>query len=323
MAGVSAGYVLFAIARGYTVYCLGAAVMGISYGIGGMYLASTLMPKWFKSYVSAAVGICAAGTGVNSIIAPPIITAAIARWGLPAACWLEAAFILLIALIVFSMMRDRPSDFGLSPYETSQSKPDGKKQKLHLLRMATKQEQFMMIIAVTLMHGSIAAAYYHFSLLFTTLGFSNMQIARFLSISGITLTFGKFICGLMADIWGTKRVGYICFITTVSAFVLCIFPNGRFPQICFAMALYGFGSSISTVGISIYSQVISRADDYSDVLCKMQISCQIGQLAFSILPGVLYDWSGSYHFTYVMFTLLLILTTSVIQFLMHRLQREI
>lgn len=86
MACFVGSYLLFGFARGFSAYCGGAVLSrGLAYGYGGMIPLTLVISRWFPTGRGFALGMAAAGSGISTIFAPPLITGAIQALGLSAA----------------------------------------------------------------------------------------------------------------------------------------------------------------------------------------------------------------------------------------------
>ena len=66
-------------------------------------------------------------------------------------------------------------------------------------------------------------------------------------------------------------------------------------SVTFLLCLFGFGAPLTTVGLSVW------AADFS--CTERQLCYAIGGLAFSFVPGMVADLTGSYAPVYVIFAL--------------------
>lgn len=117
MACFVGSYLLFGFARGFSAYCGGAVLSGLAYGYGGMIPLTLVISRWFPTGRGFALGMAAAGSGISTIFAPPLITGAIQSLGLSAAFLWEAAAGVLLTLLVFLLVRDFPSSPKLQSSE--------------------------------------------------------------------------------------------------------------------------------------------------------------------------------------------------------------
>ena len=75
----------------------------------------------------------------------------------------------------------------------------------------------------------------------------------------------------------------------------------------------GFGSSLNTVGISIWAADLSTQERYESVLRQFQAAYGLGGLVMSFLPGAIADLTGSYAPAYALFAALLALSLFTLQ----------
>ena len=71
---------------------------GIGYGLETMMPISLLIDRWFAYKKALALSICTIGSGLASIIFPPIIAAVIKEYHLSVAFFMLAASILLLGI---------------------------------------------------------------------------------------------------------------------------------------------------------------------------------------------------------------------------------
>ena len=79
-----------------------------------MVPVSILMTRWFDDHRALAISICSAGSGLGSIILPPVVTGLLSTLSMQAVFRIEAAFILCCAVIIYAIMRNYPHDMDLN-----------------------------------------------------------------------------------------------------------------------------------------------------------------------------------------------------------------
>ena len=77
------------------------------------------LSHWFRDRRGLALGLAAGGSGLSTVLAPPLLEEAIQHLGLTAAFWLEGGVGILLTLCVLLLVRDRPEELGLVPYTAS------------------------------------------------------------------------------------------------------------------------------------------------------------------------------------------------------------
>ena len=107
---IALSFGIFGIAHTFVMNCVAAAIAGLAYGYGGMIPAALLIQHWFREHQALAMGICAGGSGLATIVAPPLVTMAIEDLSLRAAFWMEGGAVMLTAAVIFLLVRDAPTD---------------------------------------------------------------------------------------------------------------------------------------------------------------------------------------------------------------------
>jgi len=102
---------------------LWGVVIGIGTGLTAMVLGATVATRWFTHRRGLVMGLLSASTATGQLAFLPLLAALTERFGWRAAILLVCGAILLAALAVLLLMRDRPSDLGLPPYGESQVHP--------------------------------------------------------------------------------------------------------------------------------------------------------------------------------------------------------
>lgn len=67
--------------------------------------------------------------------------------------------------------------------------------------------------------------------------------------------------------------------------------------------MFGIGASLTTVGLSVWAADFSCAERRAQSVQRFQLCYAIGGLAFSFMPGMVADLTGSYAPAYVIFAL--------------------
>jgi sugar phosphate permease len=107
-------FLIYSFASDFTLFAVGAGVSGLAYGFGSMVPVSILMTRWFDDHKALAISICSAGSGLGSIILPPVVTGLLSTLSMPTVFRIEAAFILLCAAVIYLTIRNYPHDMGLT-----------------------------------------------------------------------------------------------------------------------------------------------------------------------------------------------------------------
>ncbi len=285
-------------------YCTAAALAGIAYGFGSMIPVSILISRWFNEHQGLAIGICMAATGVSAFIASPIITWMVENLSLKMSFIIEAVFVAVVMVIVWTLLRSMPSCLDLEPLGAD----EGGKTTKYAARTAPKGLYWAMVIGFLILGAAANNLHSNLSVLYQSVGFDSSRISGVISMFGISLAIGKCACGQLSDKIGVFKACMLLFIMSIAGCgMFCLARNGSMTMATIAVLLVGAGMSVASVATSTYAVDIATEEDYPGVVSRFQTMQTIGGLAFAIMPGVLADMTGDYILAYeIMFAFVLI-----------------
>ena len=296
----------------YLLYAIGAAVSGFGYGLGSMIPLSLLMNNWFSDCLSLAIGISASGSGLATIILPPVIARMIEHHSIRFSFFVQAIVTLVITIIIVLLIRDYPRDLCLKRYkksaQTKASKKTNMPPQIILKRIPTirssKNVWIYLVIASFIMGILANPAFSHLPMLFTEAGCAPKTAALLVSLVGLVLTLSKIIFGRITDKIGIYYAfmifGFIAFIGLVC---LSLIHTGIMLFIMIGGIMVGLGFSTATIAIPCWAVDYANEKNYPKVLRTLEILYALGALIFTGMPGVLADITGSYVIAYIVFSL--------------------
>lgn len=196
--GEAVGFVLYALADCFALYCAGAAVVGLTYTLGGITATSLLLSRWFHAHRSLALGICSAGTGFCSILLPPLADAGHPGY-FPASGVSDHCRI-------FSRQRRAAGGAGARRSAAEGAAAAGVEAEETARRSVPAEQRALsrggmgvMCAAMLLLGLSTGPGPSHLSILYSSEGFSGDQVALLISVFGAFLLLGKCLLGQLAD----------------------------------------------------------------------------------------------------------------------------
>lgn len=302
-------YGLYSIANTVWMFELAAAISGFGYGFGSMIAVGILIRNWFTKRRGTAVGISAAGSGISMILFPPLVTRIIERWGTVTAFRAQALMALLAGFLLWVIVRDTPAQLGLEPYggpAEPDAYPKAAPTKMAPPRSGAVPDVTLMLVVCILIGAVAAAAPGHFSTYFTGRGYPMEQVSLGISVFGMALVLGKISCGAQFDRLGGRNAALLFFAVALIGCVLCCLSSGGNVLPMFGgLILMGIGLAPATVGLPIWAADFSTPNQYRKSLKWLQISYSTGGVLLSLVPGVIYDHTGSYLLAYILFAALL------------------
>ena len=295
----AAAVFLYARVSSFGSLCIAGAVSGMSTGLGGLYPVAILIHRWFPRHEGLAMGICSASTGLAITVCAPIITRIIEFRSLAAAFYLEVGFFALCAVSAFLLIRNHPD----TPLHFTH-RPKAVRHPLRINMM------FFAILAVGIMGGVFSYITTHY----TTEGFDPYQVSTIVSVVGIFLVGAKFLLGQLVDMWGSYRTNWLFFsVAAVSCILFSLGSSAGYAIALTAGALYGIGDTIATLGITIYARDLSNPEDYTATQQQFQFANTLGNLACTLIPGMIATATGNYRGFFLLVTVAIVFATAMIQ----------
>ena len=309
-------FLLYSTAGDYRTFCVGAAVSGLSYGFGSMIPVSILMARWFQTHRALALSICATGSGIATIVLPPVTTRLVEKLSMTGTFRIEAVFIFVLTAVIFLLLRNDPAEKGLAPYgqepeeteKTDTSAPAEDASPARFRSLTPKMWALMALVSLC-MGGLANPGFSHLSVLFTSEGFSSMVVALIISGTGLAITLGKLLYGSTTDRIGGKRSSLLFGGLLLAGHILCCLTFTGSLILCVAIVIcLGVGYPIATIGPSVWAGDMSSPDQYPKVVRRLQVIYALGALLFAGVPGILADrFGGTYIPAYILFSVFLAL----------------
>jgi len=293
----AAGFAVYGIAASLPVFLVGAVLLGLGYGFGGLVAMTIVMNRWYSEGIGGAVGFATMGSGVASIVMPLVLVRVIEGASLSTAFLMESAIAAVVGVVAFALLRNRPSDMGLEPHA---GKEGSKKSRRHgEMLPAPAREHTLLMAAMAFVGAYCCGAITYLSVLATTSGFDTVAAATFVSVAGVALTASKFATGELFDFLGTPRGSAVVFAIGFAGFALCLFAGaGSAPLMMVAAVLMGAGLSLGSVGISVWSIDMSSEANRAREIKNFQVAYSIGGFVANTLPGIVKDLVGTYVVSY-------------------------
>lgn len=312
----SAAFFVYSAASTLPVFLVGAVLAGISYGLGGMVATAMLVNRWFKSGIGAAVGVASVGSGVAGFVVPVVATSIIEAHSLVAAFVCEGVLSLVLAVVVFLFLRNRPSDLGLEPFESNTAKSDRSKEQAARIRRGIElsvRERWLVLVAMVMLGAVSMSSFAYLSVLFVSSGFDIRFASVLLSVAGVCLMISKYVTGEMFDRMGTQIASLIMFIVLVVGLVLACLSGLAVPAVAIGAAVCtGTGLSLGSVGLSVWSIELSSLELRAKSIKNCQVAYSLGGFAMNAIPGPLKDLTGTYVTSYTIMLALVFVTAFII-----------
>lgn len=321
---VGGAYILMGTARNYITYVLGAAMLGVSYSLGGIVPVSMLMNRWFARRKATAIAICAAGTGLSAMMMPPLIAGVTKSLSLNYAFFATGLLALAVVFVVFLVVRNDPAQIGAQPYGADEEGEEAKKERVYAHRYNLPWKiQMLFFGGMVLFGGATMACNSHYAALFTTEGYAKEIVAMCCSLQGGILIGSKFSYGLFVDKIGGRRTSILFLGILILGSLCCAFSPYGAVFMYLGAVLSAIGMPPTTVGISVWAVEFSTDETYAKVMRNAQMCYTMGGLFMSTLPGYIYDMSGSYSWAYILCSGIMIMFTLLVMSIYRYIRRQL
>lgn len=311
------GLLILRISNGSLVLIYLAAVF-----IGAMYAFCMILPMallirtWFNKNRALCMAICSAGTGLSTYLLSPLLQKRIAAEGMNGAYNTLMIFFAAGAIVMFLLLRSKPSDVGLEIYGGEDYVEAGKKGiKKAALTQTNKAAVVAFIVCAGLMGFAAPPAQQHLVLHFNAVGFDSMFVAKCYAYVGLALLISKPLLGVLSTKvpFGLLSVIYLV-LYIVSFLMAALLVHVSWVPMA-ACIIYGIAGPICSLGYTNWVADFSTKEDYSKKVKNAQLAYQGCEIVGSLIPGVIFDITGSYGGFYIISAVfMVIIIAAVVRF---------
>lgn len=107
----------------WQLFLLWGLVIGMGTGLTAMVLGATVATRWFARRRGLVMGLLTASSATGQLVFLPVLAQRTTDHGWRSALGLVLAMVVVAAIAVLLLMRDRPADLGLPPYGAATVQP--------------------------------------------------------------------------------------------------------------------------------------------------------------------------------------------------------
>lgn len=296
-----AAYVLLSGMDSYWTFLAGFALLGVTNGVCTTSGATRIVSAWFHKHRGMVLGLVTAATGIGGSIMSIIQSYAIENISWRASYMTVAVLMFVIAVLVFLLVRNHPTNMGLLPYGDGEQ-ISHKKGKTHqdlwsgfTMKKLMKRPTFYLMLAGTFL--TCMCIYLAFSFVAPHLqdcGLSAAQASTLHSIMLLLLSGTKFLAGTLSDTIGAKKVTMLCIGFSAVGLAMLASVNG-FGFAAAAVVVYSMALPIVSVTIPLLANALfgyQAQAEYTGVFMSMISAASI---VAGPLSNAAYDHFGSYR----------------------------
>ncbi|WP_417682946.1 MFS transporter [Roseibium sp.] len=275
---------------------------GAGVGIGGgmIYVPAVgLVQRWFKVKRGLASGLAVSGTGVGTLLLPPLATALNETMGWRSAHLVLAGCALVVCGAASLLLVYHPRDMGLAP-DGGPANPDASRTAplpgLGLAEAVVQARFWLLYIASLLSAAGVFINYVHLVPYATDNGVSAQLGIILIGIMGICSTFGRFLLGGLADRFGRRTLlTYILAGLSLTMFWWLLAPP-VFASLLLYATLFGilYGGYIAL--LPVLAMEYFGGHRIATIIGALYTSWGVGALFGPTMAGAIRDASGAYFY---------------------------
>lgn len=268
-------------------------------------IAYATVPRWFDRRKGFATGIATSGTGAGLLIISPFASFLIDLSGWRTAYFLLMLVFLVLLLLAWSVIADKPSDLGVDvSAEFADDNPEDDSirtvsdQLENVTRVARSPTFALLFIGLLFVYVPFYVLIVYLVEFATNVGVGREVGVLAVSLIGGVSIAGRFTVGFLADRFGIIRLYILS--TTIMGGTVIVLAFGRVPLVVLALAVsYGIGYGGAGALMSpLITEFFGRID-INTVFGMTNIAFAIAGSAVPYLAGVGYDLTQTFVLIFV------------------------
>ena len=317
------GFVCLGLMRDLWHFYFGYAVIGAGMAAMGQTPTSAVISNWFRKRRGLSIGILSVGVGAGGFVITPLV----GGYLIPKVGW-RASYLALAVLIwglivplALFVIKTKPADIGLYPYETDVA-----------AAVATTQMSFKAPEGVTLKTALATSPFWLIAIAFLSSGISSVgifqsQVPYFVDIGlpvstgvavlggiGLASAAGKFGFGWLCDFIPAKYALCIGFALQTAGLIVLMFIRPALPPVLIWLyvILMGLGVGSWLPTMSMLTNTNFGLSSYGAIFGATHLVYSFGCASGPLIAGFMCDAMGTYRGAFLLFLVLYIVAMGAI-----------
>lgn len=311
-------YVVYYMADSLLVFYVGYILYGIAEVFMNTAGYTVIVDSWFVEKKGTVLGLVFAGNGLGAVIWNLVAGSAISNQGWRTGYLYTAICAAVLCAIAILLVRNKPTDKGMTPYGAERLQKDVKEQgkTVGFMLQEVLREPFFWIVgfAITLLMMCVFGVYINAAGHLGNLGVSQMSIASLMSLSYVFATLAKIFGGMLIDKFGIKKVlacsvaSYIC-----GTFILSSYKVGMpMTRLYIYVVFFGFGLITTSVAIPMIAHKVFGNKDLAAIMGVTMAFFSVGGVLAGPSASMVYDLIGSYAPAFYAYTVLAVIAVAML-----------
>lgn len=281
-------------------------MVGAGTGCISSILGAAVVNKWFKERKGLVIGLLTASMAAGQLIFLPVLAKTVETNGWQSAVWITTASTVTITVLVFFLMRDKPSDVGLSPYGASaqiETRPADNPFKAAFdgLKKAVKVKEFWLMSGSFFVCGATTNGLIgtHFIPASMEKGISEVTAASLLALMGAVNIIGTTASGWLSDRYDNRWL--LFWYYGLRGLSLIFLPH------VLGSGYFSFGLFVLFFGLDWLATVPPTVRLTTDIFGShggvvygwIFVFHQLGSALAAVAGGAMHSWLGSYTAAFI------------------------
>ena len=276
-------------------YRVAWCLLMVGFVYSGPVPSQVLLANWFNRNRGKAMALAYLGLGIGGamsqkFVAGPLIEA----YGWRAALQVMGLLILLVVPVALFVLRDRPSDMGLSPEPASDVVREATSGSLTFGELLRLWPFWLIAVGSFLSIAAIGSVNQHMKLLFLDADLPAALVADTTFVIMASGLAGRVITGWLADRFSKKRVMVAAYLLVSLPVPLLYVIEQSSMTYVFGMA-FGFGLGANYMLIPLMAAELFGTGTLARVMGIVWPFGQVGQATLPFFVGAMHDSAGDYN----------------------------
>jgi len=272
----------------------------IAIGMSGGYVPLTsAVTRWFANNKKRGlmIGVAVAGTGVGTMIIPPVANWLILSYGWSTSYVVIGVMVLVLIMSAAQFLKRAPDQMQQIPHDRSAIHEESSNLEARALSLqeAIRTRQFWLLCVAYFGFGLfLQATMVHIVLHAIGLGISASMAANiFIAIGGLSVV-GRIALGSISDRIGNRLVIIVCFALMIAAFAWLLVAKEIWMLFLFA-AVFGFayGGLVATQSPLVAD--LFGMSSHGVILGVVVFIITLGAAVGPVMAGGIFDITGGYN----------------------------
>jgi MFS family permease len=322
------GFILLSQMEDHRSFYLSYALVGVGMAAVGHVPVSTVVSNWFMKRRGTAIGVASTGVGAGGLVLAPLIGGYIIPTFDWRVCYLIMGILTAIVTVPTTLfvLRTKPADMGLRPYGSNKSETvpliiDSTASDSGLsLKMALRTPALWLAMVAYFFGGFSGTGVLQNQVAYLgDVGFSITIAAGALGGIGFGSLVGKFTFGWLCDRIAARHAFVVALVLQIIG--ITILMNIDASSHHAILWLYagimglGLGGWLPTMSMVVSENFGLVA--YGAIFGVVNLAQSVGVAAGPLLGGYVYDFVGTYHWAFVIYLGLFVISIPSLLLMRH------